>query len=203
MDNRAVIGRLNQRMKELEISPSAVSKIATGSPDTIRNWLRSQEAGKQFTMDHKNLESVARAVGVTLSWLVNGHDGGDAHLKGLAEETSAYVPKASESNAAKSLFSNVSRHPQIGCRVQVPMPGLGLAVGDLLVMDLGREAVTGELVLVTVTEDNGQDRTVVRRIFPPYLLAHTMDMDDPPMNMDGPGVTVRYPVVGLIRGLAP
>lgn len=46
---------------------ASLSRKATGSPDTIRNWRRSLKSGKSFGVSTKSLEAVSRIVGFDLS----------------------------------------------------------------------------------------------------------------------------------------
>lgn len=196
-----VITRIVERMAELGVKPQAVSKSATGKTDTIRNWLRKQAEGAPFSMRQDNLEAVARALGVSLAWLLTGSETGFEKVDSFQEETAAFTPKPNEIQAIRSLYSSKAKHPQTGRRSQVDLPGLGIANGDLIVIDLGREPAAGDLVLVTVLDGSTHGSTVVRRYFPPYLFANSASIDNPPMKDDQSGVTVRYPVIGLVRGI--
>lgn len=87
-------------------------------------------------------------------------------------------------------------------QVTTALPGFGLLPGDVLVCDLARLPMPGELALVTTFDDTAaQATTTVCRYLPPWLV--TGAPDAPPLRTDHPGVTVRYPVIGSIRGIAP
>ena len=63
--------------------------------------------------------------------------------------------------------------------------------------------MTGEIAIVTVfDDDHGTATTHVRRYLPPYLLPGTLGGDPLDLQIDFANVTVRYPVVGIIRGVA-
>lgn len=201
MDMNAVIKRMTDRMTALGVRPQTVSLAATGKSDTIRNWLRKHENGDQFSMRQDNLEAVAKALDVSLAWLLTGSDDGSPDATGFREETTPFTPKPNELQAVRALFGQLARHPQTGTRVQMDLPGLGLFVGDVVVMDLGREPQPGDLALVTVEDGSRNGRTIIRRYFPPYLLAMSPENDAPPMREDQPGVRLRYPIIGTIRGI--
>jgi hypothetical protein len=80
MDMAKILKRIDARIAELRTSRSAVSKKATGSTDTIRNWERrsdDQAAGATIP----KLQSVADQLGVPLDWLLgNGADDLEEYL---------------------------------------------------------------------------------------------------------------------------
>lgn len=200
MNTNEVLTRIEQRMTELGVKPQTVSLTATGSPDTIRNWFRKMRKGDRFSMRQDTLEAVARALDMPIQWLTHGdEDAMPAH--GMAEETVPFTPKPNEVQAVKSLYASTARHAQTARRAQIDLPGLGIAAGDIIVTDLGREASFGDLVLVTVEDETTAATTLIRRYFAPHLLAMSISDKEKPLRDDDPAVTIRYPVIGLIRGL--
>lgn len=68
--------------------------------------------------------------------------------------------------------------------------------------DLARLPQPGELALVTITEDDtASAATMVCRYLPPFLTGGSMTDETQPLRVDRPGVTVRYPIIGALRGL--
>ena len=63
---------------------ASLSRKATGSPDTIRNWRRSLKSGKSFGVSTKSLEGLSRVVGFDLS-LQNSALGDPQHPSTEAE----------------------------------------------------------------------------------------------------------------------
>lgn len=81
-------------------------------------------------------------------------------------------------------------------------PAFGLLRGDVLICDLARAPRPGELALITIADDDAAtSATTLRRYLPPYLMPGDMN-DAPTLRMDDPGVTVRYPVIGSVRGIS-
>lgn len=60
-----------------KLSERAVSMAATGSTDTIRNWRRAFEAGKDSGATTPKVEAVAEALGVSPTWLLTGEGAED------------------------------------------------------------------------------------------------------------------------------
>jgi len=70
MDMRTVLHRIEIRRQELGVSEAALSRRATGSTDTIRNWRRRVERGDEKAgASTVTLEKVAEALGRTVQWL--------------------------------------------------------------------------------------------------------------------------------------
>lgn len=55
-----------------KLSDRSVSMTATGSTDTIRNWRRAVDAGKNGGATTPKIYAVATALGVSPSWLLTG-----------------------------------------------------------------------------------------------------------------------------------
>ena len=85
MDMNAVINRIAERIDELkaagrQVSERSISVEATGSPDTIRNWRRSLQSGRESGATTVKLQQVAKALGVTPEWLMVGGTNDDRAL---------------------------------------------------------------------------------------------------------------------------
>jgi len=200
MNGAAIIDRIEQRLDQLGLSAKAASLAASGSPDLIRNWKRARDLGKPFNIQHGNLAAVARAIDVPLDWLLNTET--TPPPLALNDEATSYLPAPAQEQAAKAMFSGHAKHPQILMRMATAMPGLGLQPGDLLITDLGRQAVNGDLVAVTITR-NSTTSTAIRRYYAPWLLANDPALDNPCLRDDDANTTIRYPVVGMVRGTLP
>lgn len=201
MDIDALLRRIEQRAQELDKSLRSVSLAATGSPDTIRNWKRSQKDGKNASMRHANLQAVANALEVDLHWLMTGEEAIlGLEMPGLSEESFEYEAKTAQSDAVRHLYADSALRAEVVRRMAVSMPSLGLTEGDLVICDLGRDPHLGDTVLVHVQDGRANGSTYIRRWFSPWLLALDPELDSDPLRDDETGVTVRYPVIGCIRG---
>ena len=82
------------------------------------------------------------------------------------------------------------------------LPAFALLAGDVLLCDMSRAPRPGEIAIVSVIDDQaGIALTTLRRFAPPFLLDGDFSAQ-PPMRIDDPGVMVRYPVVGTLRGIS-
>lgn len=87
-------------------------------------------------------------------------------------------------------------------RVSAHQTAFGYLPGDILIADISRLPVVGEICVVTVADDETAiSATHLRRYLPPFLAAGDPADVDQLLLIDGPGVTVRYPVIGMIRGI--
>lgn len=66
--NEGMKRRIQERLKELDLSPRSASIQAGGSPDLIRGLLRE----KQTSFNGKNLLKIAGVLGVSVNWLLTG-----------------------------------------------------------------------------------------------------------------------------------
>jgi phage repressor protein C with HTH and peptisase S24 domain len=103
--------RIKERLKELGVSASAVSLKATGSPDTIRSWLRHPDTSPRVD----TLAKVAAELQTTPEWLLGRTD----------DEPTAKTPPRQEVRATDI--------PAIS-RTAMPsdVPVMGTAAGSLL-----------------------------------------------------------------------
>jgi transcriptional regulator with XRE-family HTH domain len=127
---------------------------------------------------------------------------------GMAESATAFdfhehpTDPADPQRPWRALFGQTAATPAT-FMLLAAHPAFGLLQGDVLICDMARVPRPGELALVTITdEDTASSVTTLRRYLPPYLASCDIS-DNPPLRTDQPGVTVRYPVIGSIRGLTP
>lgn len=204
---KAILDRITARIADLGTTDRAISLRATGSPDTIRNWQRSLRDGKTPNPQTAKLNAIIEALGLDLSNPDDQPEIRTAAAYGLSESAvpytfTAHATDSSDPQASLRAIWGTACTTPATYRLATAMPAFGLAAGDVLVADLARLPRPGELALVTIAdESDASATTVVRRYLPPYLAAGTLDTENSPLRVDHPGVTVRYPVVGTIRGL--
>lgn len=189
------------------LSDQQVSLMA-GSKDVLRNWRRAAAKGKELHPRLETIAEIAHGLGVPLHALT-GSEGVTAQrpTAGFHEGAAAYefhpYPVAEEDpqGAIRAIFGPRALTPAT-YQVAEALPAFQLEPGDILICDLGRFPNSGELALVSRFED-GLDHQVteVRRYLPPYLLAGTCANNPDIIRIDAPGVAVRFPVIGSIRGL--
>jgi len=96
IDLAEIIDRIQKRAQELGTSVTAISKKATGSEDTIRNWIRllQTDPGKASATTIK-LNQIEEAIGVELA--VNAASdsvSGEAEIKRLLRRIKGLPPEA-------------------------------------------------------------------------------------------------------------
>jgi len=72
MEMMKILDRIDARLAELGLTAAAASRIASGSPDLIRNWRRAAKDGKDPGITLTKLAQVANALEVSLVYLVDG-----------------------------------------------------------------------------------------------------------------------------------
>lgn len=111
------------------------------------------------------------------------------------------VPQGSNQSSLHSIFGPSLSNPAT-YRVSTHQAAFGYLPGDILVADISRLPVPGDICLVTLADDTTATATThLRRYLPPFLAAGDPADQDQLLRVDGPGVTVRYPIVGMIRGI--
>jgi transcriptional regulator with XRE-family HTH domain len=195
---------LEQALAQTGIPLLQIANRSGVSYDQLKKLLQKPTA----TTNVDSAVKVAAAFGVGLDEFLDGKIGTappppePAQKSGFSEESVAFQSRPDQTSAVRALFCPSASHPQILSRQLVNLPGLGFLRGDLAVVDLGREAHSGDLVSVSITEGT-RTSTVLRRYLAPLLLACDAALDNPPLRDDDPSVAIRYPVIGLVRGAAP
>lgn len=110
----------------------------------------------------------------------------------------APAPPGDTRGLLRSFFDISARTPET-YRLSASLPGFGLIAGDVLVVDLGNTPAPGDLAIVTTEDEAGNATTLVRRLFPPYLVAGDPAEPRQILRDDEERVFVRWPVVGSFR----
>lgn len=179
-----------------------------GSKDVLGNWRRAAAKGKELHPRLETIAEMAHGLGVPLHVLTGDeHSAPATNAAGFHEAAAAYdlqpYPVADEDpqRVIRAIFGPRAITPAT-YQVGEPMPAFQLEAGDVLSCDMARLPNPGELALVNRFED-GLDHQVteVRRYLPPYLLSGACASNPDIVRIDAPGVAVRFPVIGSIRGL--
>jgi SOS-response transcriptional repressor LexA len=83
MEIKDLVRRVNVRLEKLGVTHTQVSRNATGSTETIRNWMRAATAGKKVGVAQRTLEAVARELRTNALWLseeIGPEEGAPAEL---------------------------------------------------------------------------------------------------------------------------
>lgn len=216
MDILAALNRIERWIAEQkaagnDISIASLSRMATGSNDTVRNWLRARDAGRKVGATLETVKKVAAAMGVSSDWLVSSEDGLDPAptppAPGFHEEATPYEPPPQSQSPSQSSTPGSTavtwpgRHPSITHRASMALPDFGIMPGDLIVCDLSRDPDPGEVVVVTVVDQQlARSVTIIRRFAPPHLIGGSGAARADILTIDQPDLGHLHPMIGLIRG---
>jgi len=122
---------------------------------------------------------------------------------GFSDDAAPFLfQPATNTDPVRALFGTTASNPAVTHRAQASMPDFAILPGDLLVCELSRPPELGDIVVATLVDEQlGTSTSLVRRFLPPYLVAG--DGTTPAFIKINPAtVTVRFPVIGTIRGIA-
>ncbi len=164
MDMHGLIARIDKRLKAVGLTPTAASKLATGSTDTIRNWKRSALEGKMPQGPSQDkLEAVARVLQAKFLWLTTGT--GPEESGGADEGTT--VPLYSDVPAGRMMATEgIARAEDV--RSHIVISGLGRGDWAALVVNgnsMNKVAPDGSVIVF-----NRADTRLVDNGF--YIFAH-------------------------------
>lgn len=69
MNMKEILGRVDRRLAKLDMKPAVASRLATGSPDLIRNWQRAVKDGKNPGASTSTLTKLAQVLRTNIPWL--------------------------------------------------------------------------------------------------------------------------------------
>jgi transcriptional regulator with XRE-family HTH domain len=113
MDMPKILARIEAELDRQNLKAATVSRRATNSSDTIRNWRRRVEAGEKPGASMDNLEAIAIDLDVPFDWLIgNGPDDLEAYRNeaGIRDRITAIVralPSSLQPVALKQLSALV------------------------------------------------------------------------------------------------
>jgi hypothetical protein len=186
----AVLDRIEQRLKALDMTPRAASLAAGQSPDLIRNWQRARAEGRPFSGKLNSIAALAPVLAVTPEWLI-----GDAPLSILADQATPYTPRPV--NPGTALDAHLAPETPHRCTFKCgrAAPWLGVLAGDLLVIDMRTPPLAGDTVVANVVTGNRAETRILRYL-PPHLTSG--DPSEAPICEDD--ARIQGAVVALARG---
>lgn len=203
-----ILARIDAHRIPLGLSDSQLSETA-GSRDLIRNWRRAVASGKTASARHDKLAQIAAAMGITLTDLLGRTGAPQPTANGFSEAATPFMPTDHpvDANAPMpsitALFGASITSPAT-FRLHHDIPAFFLSKGDVLIADMSRLPIAGEIAIVTLfDDDNATASHHILRYLPPFLLAGDSPTTAQMLRVDNPNVTVRYPVVASVRGIAP
>lgn len=191
--------RIRETRQRQGRSAHEVSVAAGLSKNTV--W--ELETGPRRSPSVKNLQAIARALGVSDVWLMHGdrrNSAGTGFSESMAKPWAPPPPsgerpdRAFDHKAFLRALAPRARHAST-FRLSVSLFDFGLIAGDVLIVDLNGKAVDGDIVLANVADlTTGNANTIVRRLFSPYLVSARLDEPDPVILADG----TRTQIMGVV-----
>lgn len=204
MDLNAILTRINQRAEALGLSERQVSIRSGMSADGVRNWRRRGADEDSAGANMASLEKIARTLDVSVTWLLTGKDAAMAAPAGMAEDAKPFVGRAAQSHEdpVRALFGASCRNPAVTHIAARDMPGIGVFAGDMIICDVSRPPDVGEIAVAVARQESGENGAAfVRYYLPPYLADGDALTRERPIHIDKDDILVRYPVIGIIRGV--
>ncbi len=218
MDIKAIVERIELRIGQLKASDPNVSarsiSLAAGlSGDGIRNLQRAaaKPLREKGGATGETIASLARALNVSLDWLMNGVGSSDdpwSEPSGFAESARQFVHKSGdpESDAVLTAAKLFGQRPGVDVWIVSDDSMLleGFRQGDHILVDsrAAHRVAEGQIVLAQVYDDDtGTARTILRRFDPPFLMPASRDVATKPDMLDAARivgvVTARWNAVVL------
>jgi transcriptional regulator with XRE-family HTH domain len=156
----------------------------------------------------ENVQRIAKVLGVSLSYLVEGATGNEAPPGFAESDAEPWMPPRPQGQRPD--LAEMQRHlPQMLApsgrrlttyRLRTAMPGFALLQGDVLIVDLNTPARQGDLVLATVVDlSTGAGTTLLRRYLPPYLVANDAAADAEMLVVDNHRTSIMGRVSASLR----
>jgi transcriptional regulator with XRE-family HTH domain len=162
--------RLAQLLEAKDIRPGTLSRRLGRSPTYVRDLLQGRAGAPRADM----LPALASALGTTVEDLLGGPPA--TPTPGMAECAVAPLDRRDPAQGmqpfAAAVAALVDGAPgRTAWTLRRALPGFRLSVGDVLVVQIGPDAASGDLVLATSADPaTGAAQTSVRQLLPPYLL---------------------------------
>ena len=175
---------LKALMAERGITQAQLAEMTQTSPGYISLLVNNQRQPSPAM-----LAKVADVLGVSVGDLFGSNRG-----PGLAEPVKPFEPASRTDREFVRLLSAGRKGVEV-FRMQKSVPGLMLARGDLIAVELGRAPATGDNILVTEIAETGEASTYAARWIDPWIVDG--DPGEPPRSLDNDGTLA---VLGVICG---
>lgn len=172
-----------------------------------KNTVTQLEKDPKRSPTVENAISLADALGVSLSYLALGEDESPKRL-GDQNQATAWAPPTSggerpdlddsRRRLPQTLAPN-AREPAL-FKLSVTFGDLGYRKGDVVVVDLKRQAKDGDIVLARVMDlSDGSSTVILRRLFSPFLISAGLDENMPVIVADGSRTVIMGVVAASFR----
>lgn len=210
-----ILDRIAARSKEVGIKERSLS-LKAGSADIIRNWRRKASDGVDPKMRFETLRLIAAALDVSVEWLRGETDDpapnttstSQTTQQGFAEGVTPFqfsaTKKQPDDDPTTALLRGIYGQSTRPAAVMIhrDLPSHGIRAGDLAVVDLNKAPEIGQLAVVTHFDtDHGISTSQLMLVATPWLIGDQPDHQRTMLRADAADITVRYPVIGIIRGV--
>jgi len=186
----AILDRIEQRLRALDLSPRAASLAAGQSGELIRNWQRQRADGRPFSGKLPSVVALAPVLKVTPEWLL-----GEVPLSILADQATPYIPRPVMPGTPLDAHLAPSISHRQTLRADRGAPWLGVLAGDMLVIDMSNHARAGDTVVANILNGNRAETRILR-----YLPPHLTSGDPGEALIPEANCRIQGPVVALARG---
>jgi transcriptional regulator with XRE-family HTH domain len=163
-------------------------------------------SGKARNPTHRTLQLLAEGLGVPITDLTLRPPEGLAEAPGNFARSAGQGRRrpsdAEPTDPPRDMIAAVApaaRTP--ACYVLASsLPGFGMVIGDILILDLARRPQSGDIVIATTADmETGEASTIVRRYLEPYLVAGDPGETEHVLLADGARTAVLAPVEAVVR----
>ena len=189
-------------MEHMRMNQAELAEAAGVHPSTLSRVLKKDGTG---TLHGRTLRKLEKVTGILFSAVI---DTSSASVpRGLAEDAVPFDAESADpavSAAIRALIGSRGDADSRTVRTRA-LEGLGYLPGDIVIIDLRRKPVRGDVVCAQVSASGrGGPETVMRIYQPPVLLPATFDPQQRPLWVDDPRVKIEGVVLPhRLRPTAP
>ena len=203
-DMESIADRIRDVRRKQGRSALDVSLAAGVSKNTV--WELERDPSRSPSV--ANLRAIAKALGVSEVWLMNGERSNSERAGFHESDAAPWTPppakgtrpdQAVDTRVLFKMLAPTARSPAT-FKLAHSLPDFALMSNDILIVDMNSRAEDGDLVLATATDmQNATQTSIVRRLFKPYLISARLDEANPVLLADGSVVQIRGKVCASFR----
>lgn len=168
---------LKRVIEETKLTPTALAKRIGVWPSTLTTFLNATKPSR--TLHGATLEKIARATGIAGPAALPAIDAPRRPVRGFRDDGEPFKAEAETSvdlqAAIKALIGKRNAADPWTIRTNA-LEDIGVRAGDIVIVDLGKQAVAGDAVCAQVYDWKGSKAETVFRVYePPYLVAACRD----------------------------
>lgn len=180
-------------MEHMRMKQTPLAKAAGVSESSLSRLLKEDST---LTLHARNISKLEKFSGILLSAVVATPS--VSAPPGFTEDAVPFDADSADPAVSAAIKALIGTRENADLRTisSRALEGLGYLPGDIVVVDLGRKPVAGDIVFAQISEMGGRSEpeTVMRLYHPPVLLAATFDeqvlgrllwVDDPRVKIEG------------------